>query len=106
MKIPCELTHLLNYNYIKKDSYSFWKDIKHVDNAIIPLASKINDCVGYTDICKMWQDHYHYLLKSVKSIEHKTSVTNTLSSIVNESIEIKIFDIVNALKGVTRVKPV
>ena len=45
-------------SYMQKDSYSFWKDIKHIDNAKIPLASKINDCVRDTDICKMWQDHY------------------------------------------------
>ena len=87
-------------SYIQKDSYSFWKDIKHIDNAKIPLASKINDCVGDNDICKMWQDHYQSLLNSVKSLEHKTSVTNTLSSMENEAI----LDIVNALKSVNKGK--
>ena len=76
----------------------------HVDNAKTPLASKINDCVGDTDTCKMWQDHYQSLLNSVKSLEHKTSVTNTLSSIENKSIEIGPFEIVNALKTVNRGK--
>ena len=52
---------------MQKDSYSFWKDIKHIDNAKIPLVSKINDCVGDTDICKMWQDHYQSLLNSTTS---------------------------------------
>ena len=85
---------------MQKNLYSFWKDIKHINNSKIPLASKINDCVGDTDICKMWQDHYQSLLNSVKSLEHKTSVTNTLSSIKNESIEIRPLDIVNALKSV------
>ena len=70
-------------SYIQKDSYSFWKDIKHIDNAKIPLASKINDYVGDTDICRMWQDNYQSLLNSVKNLEHKTSVPNTLSYIVN-----------------------
>ena len=64
----------------------------------------INDCIGDTDICKMWQDHYQSLLNSVKSMEHKTSVTNTLCSIENESIEIRPFDIVNALKRVNKGK--
>ena len=91
-------------SYMQKDSYSFWKDIKHIDNAKIPLASKINDCVGDTDICKMWQDHYQSLLNSVKSLGHKTSVTSTLSSIENESIEIRPLDIVNALKSVNKGK--
>ena len=91
-------------SYMQKDSYSFCKDIKHVDNAKIPLASKINDCVGDTDICKMWQDHYQSLLNSVKSLERKTSVISTLSSIVNKSIEIRPFDIVNALKSVNKGK--
>ena len=89
---------------MQKDSYSFWKDIKHIDNAKIPLASKINDCVEDTDICKMWQDHYQSLLNSVKNLEHKTSVTSTLSSIENESIEIRPLDIVNALKSVNKGK--
>ena len=52
----------------------------------------------------MWQDHYQSLLNSVKSMEHKTSVTNALSSIENESIEILPFDIVNALKSVNKGK--
>ena len=50
----------------------------------------------------MWQDHYQSLLNSVKSLEHKTSVTNILNFIVNESIEIRPFDIVNALKSVNK----
>ena len=37
-------------------------------------------------------------------MEHKTSVTNTLSSIENESIEIRPFEIVNALKSVNKGK--
>ena len=35
-------------------------------------------------------------------MEHKISVTNTLSSIENESIEIRPLDIVNALKSVNK----
>ena len=92
---------------MQKDSYSLWKYIKYVEHGKSPLACKINDCVGDTDRCKnnskMWQDHYKSLLFSVKSIDHKTSVTNTLSSIVNESIKNRPFDIVNALKSVKEV---
>ena len=54
----------------------------------------------------MWQDHYQSLLNSVKNLEHKSSVTSTLSSIENESIEIRPLDIVNALKSVNKGKPV
>ena len=52
----------------------------------------------------MWQNHCQSLLNSVKSIEYKTSVTNTLSSIENESIEIRLFKILNALKSVNKGK--
>ena len=62
---------------MQKDSDSFWKDIKLIDNAKILIASKINDCVGDTDICKMWQDHYQSLLNSVTCLEHKTSPLKT-----------------------------
>ena len=58
-------------SYMQIDSCSFGKD-KHVDDAQIPLSSKISDCD--TDICKMWQDHYQSLLNSVKTMEHKTSI--------------------------------
>ena len=37
-------------------------------------------------------------------MEHKTSVTNTLSSMENESIEIRPLDIANALKSVNKGK--
>ena len=84
-------------SYMQKYSSSFWKDIKHIDNAKFPLASKINDCVGDTNICKMWQDHYQSLLNSVKSMKRKTSITNILSSIENKAIEIRHLDIVYAL---------
>ena len=39
-------------SYMQKDSYSFWKDIKHKDNAKIPLASSSSSSsrsLGYTD---------------------------------------------------------
>ena len=91
-------------SYMQKDSYSFWKDIKHIEYAKIPLTPKINDCVGDTDICKTWQDHYKSLLNRVKSMEHKSSVTNTLRFIENETIEIRPFDIVNALRSVNQGK--
>ena len=48
--------------------------------------------------------HYQYLLNSVKSIEHKTSVTKIRSSIENEFIEIGPFDIVNEMKSVNTSK--
>ena len=41
---------------------------------------------------------------NINSLEHKTSVTSTLGSIENESIEIRPFDIVNAPKSVNKGK--
>ena len=105
MKILNALTHLPNLILCKKAHTHSGKTLSIIiDNAKVPLASKINDCVGDTDLCKMWQDHYQFLLNSVKSIEHRTSDTNTLSSIVNKSIELKPFDIGNALKSVNKGK--
>ena len=43
-------------------------------------------------------------MNNVKSMDHKTSVTNTLSSIKNNFIEIGPFDIENALKSVNKGK--
>ena len=52
----------------------------------------------------MWQEHCQSLLNSVKSIEHKSSVTNTLSCIENEFTKIIPFNIVNSLKSVKKGK--
>ena len=54
--------------YAKRLMPSFWKNIKHVKCAKTPLASKINDCVGDNNICKMWQGHYQSILSSVNPI--------------------------------------
>ena len=56
--------------YMQKDSYSFWKDIKHADNnAKIPLASKMNDCVG--------------VLNSVNPVELMVLLQNILFMLMN-----------------------
>ena len=53
-----------SYKIMQKDSYPFWNDIKQIDNAKIPLASKISDCGGDTDI--IMQDVARPLPISVK----------------------------------------
>ena len=61
MKIPYARTHLPNLICKMTHTHS-GKKLNIIDNAKFPLASKINDCVGDTDICKMSQDHYQSLL--------------------------------------------
>ena len=63
---------------------------------VVRSLIKISGHTGWTQL--------NTLLNSVKSIEHKTSVTKTPSSIKNKSIEIRPFHIVNALKSVNKGK--
>ena len=46
---------------LEKDMLSFWKGVKKENNSRLPLSSKVNNCVGEENICKMWQTHYQTL---------------------------------------------
>ena len=37
---------------------SFWRGIKKVNNAKIPLASTVENRVDELSICDMWKTHY------------------------------------------------
>ena len=57
-----------------KDMLSFWKGVKKENNSRLPLSTKVNNCVGEENICKMWQTHYQTLLNGVKTTEHKERI--------------------------------
>ena len=59
---------------LERDMLSFWKGVKKENNSRLPLSSKVNNCVGEENICKMWQTHSQTLLNSVKTAEHKERV--------------------------------
>ena len=52
---------------IDKDMNSFWRGIRKVNNAKIPLASTVENCVDELSICDKWKTHYESLLNSVQS---------------------------------------
>ena len=54
-----------------KDKNSFWCGIRKVNNAKIPLASTVENCVDELSICDMWNAHYESLLNSVQSCDLK-----------------------------------
>ena len=47
---------------MNKDMNSFWCGITKVNNAKIPLASTVENCVDEPSICNMWKTHYDSLL--------------------------------------------
>ena len=78
---------------------SFWKGVKKENNPRVPLSSKVNNCVGEENICKMWQTHYQTLLNSIKNTEHKERVLIETSEPSNSSqITFTPIDISKALK--------
>ena len=40
------------------DSRDFWKEIKGVNNAKIPLPTSIEGVTGECNIASLWRDHY------------------------------------------------
>ena len=85
---------------LEKDMLSFWKGVKKENNSRLPLSSKVNNCVGEENICKMWQTHYQTLLNSVKTTEHKERVLIETSETSNSSqITFTPIDISNAFKS-------
>ena len=59
-----------------KDMNSFWRGIRKVNNAKIPLASTVENCVDELSICDMWKTHYESLLNSVQSCDLKTEISS------------------------------
>ena len=61
-----------------KDMNSSWRGITKVNNAKIPLASKVENCVDEPSICNMWKTHYDSLLSSVRSWKLKREVASKI----------------------------
>ena len=41
------------------DSWDFWKEIKGVNNAKMPLPTSIEGVTGESNIASLWRDHYN-----------------------------------------------
>ena len=70
---------------LEKDMLSFWKGVKKVNNSRLPLSTKVSNCAGEENICKMWQTHYQTLLNSVKITEHKERVLIEIAEMPSSS---------------------
>ena len=51
---------------MNNDMTGFWKDVHKITNSKVPLATKVDGCVGDTNIAEMWKCHYKFLLNSVE----------------------------------------
>ena len=68
-----------------RDSTSFWKDVRKMASAKIPLATKVGDAVGNDDITAMWQAHFSELLNSVHDISSKSFVCEHVDAVLPDS---------------------
>ena len=72
-------TNALTKSLMDKNMNSFWRGITKDNNAKIPLASTVENCVDEPSICSVWKNHYESLLDSVKSCDLNNEVsTNSL----------------------------
>ena len=78
----------------------FWKDVHKITNSKVPLATKVDGCVGDAKIAEMWKCHYKSLLNSVQSGNSKNSVMLDVNKQIKNSITITPFDILDALKNI------
>ena len=46
---------------LNKHYDAFWKDVKHVNSAKVPLPNNIDEVSGSRDIVMMWRDHYYQM---------------------------------------------
>ena len=72
-------------------------------NSKMPLATKVDGCVGDAKIAEMWKCHYKSLLNSVQSGNFKISVMLDVNKQIKNSITITPFDILDALSMVNLV---
>ena len=81
-----------------KDMNSFWRGIRKVNNAKIPLASTVKNCVDELSICDMWKTHYESLLNSVQSCDLKAEVSNKTDKDTECTRKFSITSITNSFK--------
>ena len=76
---------VLAHALYSRDSTSFWKDVRKMASAKIPLATKVGDAVGTADITAMWQAHFSELLNSVQDISSKSFVCEHVDAVLSDS---------------------
>ena len=85
---------------MNNDITDFWKDVHKITHSEVPLATKLDRCVGNANIADMWKCHYKSLLNSVENKNCKTSVMLDINKHIKNSIIITPFNILDALKNI------
>ena len=85
---------------MNNDMTGFWKDVHKITNSKVPLATKVDECVGDTNIAEMWKCHYKSLLNSVENKNCKKLVMLDINKQIKNSITITTFNILDALKNI------
>ena len=91
---------------MNNDMTGFWKDVHKITNSKVPLATKVDGCVGDTNIAEMWKCHYKSLLNSVENKNCKKSVMLDINKQIKNSITITTFNILDALKNTSAIPEV
>jgi exonuclease III len=67
---------------LSKDSKTFWKEIKKVNNSkIASVSTSVGGAVGKADICNMWQQHFKGILNSSIDISMKPYVLDSIKDL-------------------------
>ena len=85
---------------MSNDMATFWKDVQQDINSNLPIATKVDGCVGDSKIAEIWKCHYKTLLTSVKTGNSKTSVMLDVNQQITNSVTITLFNILDVLKNI------
>ena len=91
-------SNALAKSLMDKDMNSFWRGITKVNNAKIPVAPTVENCVDEPSICSMWKKHYEFLLNSVKSCDLNNEVSNEFTKITEFSCKVSVASITNSFE--------
>lgn len=90
----------LAIKFLKKDSKSFWNEIKRINgNDKSYLASTVNGVSGNSNVATMWHDYYKKLLNSSADTCNRDFVKQAFTNCVPDEFLISPLDVKEAVKN-------
>ena len=68
---------------MNNDMTGFWKDVHKITNSKVPLATKVDGCVGDTNIANMLKCHYKSLLNS-ETVKIRIAKSRSCWTLINK----------------------
>jgi hypothetical protein len=81
-----------------KDSRTFWKEVKIINNSKVKsVSTSVGGAVGKVEICNMWQQHFKDILNSSKDVSMKQYVLDNIKLCKDTVDMFSYIDVKNAI---------